>query len=224
MSSKPIVYANQEMLDRISKIESQMVSGTEKGRPSTWQLTGEVNAKARPINSLLAEHLDFNTVSKLPPTITQEKSTTIEAMIKQRILDELFDDPIRRYVPSGKKGKTDEEQGFDFTKSKKGLGELYEDDYRKKLLASDPNAFLLSGNDLTGADAGLKKEITTLMRGLFFQLDSLSNLHFTPRPVLSNEAGISTQNVPSLMIEDALPIAVSTGQSKSAREVFSVNA
>lgn len=62
------------------------------------------------------------------------------------------------------------------------------------------------------------------MRTLYYQLDQLSNLHFTPRPAGLNEASISTQNVPSLMIEDAIPIAVSTGQSKSAREVFSINA
>ena len=47
---------------------------------------------------------------------------------------------------------------MDFTKSKKGLGELFEDDYRKKLASNDPNAYLFGG-DLTGADAALKKEI-----------------------------------------------------------------
>jgi hypothetical protein len=61
------------------------------------------------------------------------------------------------------------------------------------------------------------------MKTLFYQLDQLSNLHFTPRPAEA-EAGISTQNVPSLMIEDAIPIAVNAkGQSKSARETFSIN-
>ncbi len=91
-------------------------------------------------------------------------------MIKQRILDELFDDPVRRYLPGGKKGG-DDDNAFDFTKSKKGLGELYEDDYRKKLLKNDPNAFMLNTNDLTGADAQLKQEIAGLMKGLFYQLD-----------------------------------------------------
>jgi len=61
------------------------------------------------------------------------------------------------------------------------------------------------------------------MQGLFHQLDSLSNLHFTPKPAGLSDTQISTQNVPSLMIEDAIPISVSTGQSKSAREVFSIN-
>jgi U3 small nucleolar ribonucleoprotein component len=36
----------------------------------------------RSILDLLAEHLDFNSASKLPPVITQEKSTSIEALIK----------------------------------------------------------------------------------------------------------------------------------------------
>lgn len=136
-----------------------MVGGGNSGKEvKSWQLTGEVQSKARPLNSLLEEHLDFNTVSKLPPTITQEKSTNIEGMIKQRIMDELFDDPVRRYLPGGKRGD-DDDNHMDFSKSKKGLGELYEDDYRKKLLQNDPNAYLLQSNDLTGADAALKKEI-----------------------------------------------------------------
>lgn len=63
-------------------------------------------------------------------------------MIKQRVLDELFDDPVRKYLRGQKEGD-DDDNGFDFTKSKKGLGELYEDDYRKKLLKNDPSAFLL---------------------------------------------------------------------------------
>ena len=112
-------------------------------------------------------------------------------MIKQRILDELFDDPIRKYI-SGKKSGDDDDQRFDFSKSKKGLGELYEDDYRKKLLSNDPNAYMIQANDLTGADGALKQEIAGLVRTLFYQLDSLSNLHFTPRPPTMSETQIST--------------------------------
>ena len=33
-----------------------------------------------------------------------------------------------------------------------------------------------------------------------------------------------TQNVPALMLEDALPIHVSKGLTKSAKEIFAVNA
>jgi U3 small nucleolar RNA-associated protein MPP10 len=177
-------YTNQEMVSKIEKLEDQMVSGKDPVSKKGWQLQGEATSHSRPLNSLLAEHLDFNTASKLPPTITQEKSTSIEAVIKQRIMDELFDDPVRKYLPGGKKGQDDD--GFDFTKSKKGLGELYEDEYRKKLLKNDPNAYLLTSNDLTGADAKAKQEIQQLMKGLFYQLDQLSNMHFTPRPPMND--------------------------------------
>ena len=62
--------------------------------PKEWQLTGEVKATERPVNSLLNVHVDFNTATKLPPTITKETTNAIEALIKQRVLDELFDDPV----------------------------------------------------------------------------------------------------------------------------------
>ena len=42
-------------------------------------------------------------------------------MIKQRILDELFDDPIRRVAGNVDKGMDD--FALDFTKSNKGLGD-----------------------------------------------------------------------------------------------------
>jgi hypothetical protein len=44
-------------------------------------------------------------------------------------------------------------------------------------------------------------------------------LHFTPK-YARIESQIQTQNVSSLQLEDALPIQVSKGQTKSAREVF----
>jgi len=184
----------------------------------SWQLLGEVHARDRPLNSLLAEHLDFNVGTKLPPAITKETTNTIESVIKQRVLDELFDDPVR--IETKDKKKSDD-YGFDFTKSKKGLGELYEEDVRNKLIKADPNSFLL--NDLnSGTDVALKKEIDSLMKGLFYQLDTLSNFNFTPKPV-NNETQILTQNVPAMLLEDAIPISVSGGRTKSAHEVFISN-
>lgn len=50
--------------------------------PKEWQLTGEVRAQDRPKDSLLAVHVDFNTATKLPPTITRETTNAIEALIK----------------------------------------------------------------------------------------------------------------------------------------------
>ena len=134
----------------------------------------------RPMNSLLEEHLDFSLANKLPPTITKETTYTIENAIKQRILDELFDDPVRIYVQNSKRNINDDD-AFDFIKSKKGLGDLYEDDLRNKLIQQDPNAYL--HHDISGgADSGVKKEIDSLMKNLFYQLDCLSNFNYTPKP------------------------------------------
>ena len=156
---KEMQFVNADMLPKIERIENQMVGDKD------WQMQGEVQAGKRPMNSLLEHHLDFDVGSKLPPTMTQEKTNSIEQAIKQRVMDELFDDPVRKQLVEKTRGD-DEDNRFDFTKSKKGLGELYEDDYKKKLYSADPNSFLI--NDLTGgADSALKQEVQSIMRSLF---------------------------------------------------------
>lgn len=105
-------------------------------------MTGEVTSKQRPVNSLLNEILDFNSATKLPPQITKETTIAIETLIKQRILDELFDDPIRKYTPrTNRLPKSGEENEMDFTKSKRGLADLYGDDLTKKLVKMNPGKF-----------------------------------------------------------------------------------
>lgn len=82
---------------------------------------------------------------------------------------------------------------------------------------TNPEVFLES--ELAGPDAPLKREIEEISKDFFANLDTLSNFHFTPKTArIENQ--ISTQNVPSLMLEDALPIQVGKGQTKTAREVF----
>jgi hypothetical protein len=68
---------------------------------------------------------------------------------------------------------------MDFTKSKKGLGDLYADDLARKLADSNPEAFL--EGELAGPDAPLKRECEDIARELFNNLDTLCNFHFTPR-------------------------------------------
>jgi U3 small nucleolar RNA-associated protein MPP10 len=130
-------------------------------------MKGEVQVKDREYNALLEEYLDFDTASKAPPKITQETTNAIEALIKQRVLDELFDDPIRRTKKQD--GTGDGGKELDFSKSGKGLGEEYADDYAKRLYAENADMFL--ENELTGIDGGLKKEIEELFNGLFRNLN-----------------------------------------------------
>ncbi len=117
------------------------------------------------------------------------------------MLDELFDDPVLKQG-STKRRKLDEKE-IDFTKSKAGLGDIYGEELKNRLMVNNPEAFLEA--ELAGPDAPLKREIEEIARDLFANLDTLSNMHFTPK-VARTENAISTQNVPSLLLEDALPI------------------
>jgi U3 small nucleolar RNA-associated protein MPP10 len=63
---KKQVFVNEEMVEKIEKIEDEMMN------PKPWEMAGEATAKDRPVNSLLEVHLDFNAATKLPPTITKE--------------------------------------------------------------------------------------------------------------------------------------------------------
>lgn len=64
------------------------------------------------------------------------------------------------------KKKDDDEDVLGFNKPKRGLADEYEDDFRKKMLEKDPNAYL--GNEFSGTDSGIKKEVDELMRNLFY--------------------------------------------------------
>ena len=64
--NQELKYANEEMLDKIKKIEDEMMDQKK------WQMKGEIQCNDRAYNSLLEEYVDFDTASKLPPQITQE--------------------------------------------------------------------------------------------------------------------------------------------------------
>ena len=59
--NKEMGFANQEMVDKITKIEDQMMDQKK------WTMQGEVECKDRNYNSLLEEFVDFDTATKLPP-------------------------------------------------------------------------------------------------------------------------------------------------------------
>ena len=187
--------------------------------PKAWTLTGEATNRERPLNSLLDVHLDFNAATKLPPIITKEVTIKIEELIKQRVLDELFDDPVLLAENRRKKLNKGETE-MDFTKNKKGLGDLYAEDMANKLLSTNPEDFL--EKELNGPDAPLKREIEEISKDLFQNLETLSNFHYVPKAP-KQEAQIQSKNVPALMLEEGIAFDVSKGKQKSAREVFKVD-
>ncbi|TIA87809.1 hypothetical protein E3P99_02933 [Wallemia hederae] len=186
---------------QIADLEDENVAAKE------WTLKGEVTSKARPENSLLAEDLDFETINKITPENTEEKQSTLEDLIKRRIINEQFNDVEKvtqvnekPFLPSRLFELSDQQ-------SQQGLGDLYANEY--------------SGNTVNVDDKLAKehKEIDEMWNQLSSKLDALSNAHFTPP---APKAQIETvSNTPSISLENALPTAQSTSSQAAPEEVYS---
>lgn len=191
---------------RMQKKIALLEEEASKSRP--WHLQGEAKAKQRPQNSLLETHLEYDRADKIAPVITLATTATLEDMIKQRIKDEAFDDPIRKLAPEA--FNPQEEHELSTEKSKEGLGELYARDYLKESLNMDEK------NDEKQRHKECKT--ATLFKKLCIKLDALSNFHFAPKPVIP-ELEISSKT-PAISMEEIIPIGVSTSTQCAPEEVF----
>jgi U3 small nucleolar RNA-associated protein MPP10 len=71
---------------QIAELEAENI------REKDWVLMGEATSKKRPYNSLLEEDLDFEQVQRPISSITTERVTSLEELIKRRILEVRFTD------------------------------------------------------------------------------------------------------------------------------------
>ncbi|KAJ4712358.1 U3 small nucleolar ribonucleoprotein MPP10 [Melia azedarach] len=193
---------------QLKKLQSE-IEMMEKANldPKTWTMQGEVTAAQRPKNSALEVDLDFQHNIRPAPVITEEFTASLEEMIKKRIVEGQFDDVQK--LPSLPSKAPRELKELDENKSKKGLAEVYEEEYVQK---TNPAAAPLSFSDEQ------KKEASMLFKKLCLKLDALSHFHFTPKPVIED---MSIQaNVPALAMEEIAPIAVSDAAMLAPEEVF----
>ncbi len=70
--------------EQIAQLEQESIAKKD------WTLMGEANSRARPLNSLLEEDLEFEHGQRVVPVITEEKVKTLEELIKARILEVRF--------------------------------------------------------------------------------------------------------------------------------------
>ncbi|KAG6529373.1 hypothetical protein ZIOFF_011571 [Zingiber officinale] len=118
-----------------------------------------------------------------------------------------FDDVERAPILPSKPPKETKE--MDENKSKKGLAEIYEEEYAQKTGLA---LALLSTSDK------LKIEATMLFKKISLKLDALSHFHFAPKPVIED---MSIQvNVPALAMEEVAPLAVSDAAMLAPEEIF----
>jgi U3 small nucleolar RNA-associated protein MPP10 len=87
-SSKSQYESRLERLSaQIAELEAENV-GEKK-----WTVRGETHSRARPVNSLLEEDLEYEHIAKVVPVVTEETTASLEDKIKQRILDVRFARP-----------------------------------------------------------------------------------------------------------------------------------
>ncbi|KAG6686532.1 hypothetical protein I3843_11G024100 [Carya illinoinensis] len=199
------VSTHEKELEKLRSKIGQMEKANLE--PKAWTMQGEITAAKRPLNSALEVDLDFEHNVRPAPVITEEVTSSLEDMIKKRILEGLFDDVHKAFTLPSKASKEIKE--LDENKSKKGLGEIYEEEYVQK---TDMTSAPLSFKDEK------KKEASVLFKKLCLKLDALSHFHFTPKPVI--EDMIIQTNVPALAMEEIAPVAVSDAAMLAPEEVF----
>ncbi|XP_019223938.1 PREDICTED: U3 small nucleolar ribonucleoprotein protein MPP10 isoform X2 [Nicotiana attenuata] len=195
----------KELVKLRSTIEEMEKANLEE---KAWTMQGEVTAARRPKNSALEVDLDFEHNVRPAPVITEEVTASLEELIQKRIVEGRFDDVQK--PPSLPSRAPRETKELDDNKSKKGLAEIYEEEYVQKTG--------LVSTALSFSDEQ-KKEATMLFKKLCLKLDALSHFHFTPKPVIED---MSVQaNVPALAMEEIAPVAVSDAAMLAPEEVFS---
>ena len=203
MSEDSDIDENQ-IFSQIKEIEQKMISNKKE-----WSTRGEILGKERPKDSLLTKAMDFEVALKAPPIPDREYTDKLEAMIKQRIKDDLFDDPIKKQIINLNENKRANDNELNFDKSKKGLGEIYEEKYL--------------GNEKTETKADeIKKDCDDLCNKLFDIFKQMTNGSATPYGIRGKQENeINITNMPAIQIEEVGNfISDNKDMIKSGKEMF----
>lgn len=226
----PVVGApksQSELQKSIAKMEAEIEQlENEQLEKKHWSQLGEAQATERPLNSLIELHVDMPMSHFAMKRAAAEAGALgddedgdgddghvtkldLERIIKQRIADKIFDDVVPRAEerPADKTATEDPLEGLDTTKSRVGLGEIYAEQYEKEVLGN-------LGNEKESEE---KRNLKVLFAKLMYQLDSLCNNHFTPKPISMTKAG-NTGEAGAIQMEDAIPLTMVGNSRISAPE------
>ena len=205
VAERGLLSSHERRMERLQS-EIQTLEGEAMGE-KVWELKGEVKNAARPENSLLEATLDYDRATRVAPTITPEVTSALEDVIKARILEEDWNDVVRKLAATERKQV--ELMELSQEKSKEGLGEVYEKEYMKTSL----------GFEDTEEKKKEQDKIQLMFDNLSWKLNALSNFHFTPKPAV-HEIKVQA-SVPAIAMEEAVPMAVSDANLKAPEEVYS---
>eukprot|EP01147_Barroeca_monosierra_P000717 gene717-4010_t len=191
-----------ELKQQIQVIEAENVA--EK----PWQLSGEADAHKRPENSLLEEFVEYEHLTAPPPIMTEETSHNLEEIIKQRIIDNIFDDVERRFDESmrieAQKPEVSQE------KSKLSLAEVYEQEF----IETSHGAITSAAERRVQQQ---RNEVKQLMMTIEDELNALTNAHYVPmRP--TEDLTIATK-APVISLEEVTPTAMANTTQQAPEEI-----
>ncbi|NWS86461.1 MPP10 protein, partial [Toxostoma redivivum] len=208
ISPSEIKSSFEKRQEKMSKKIKSLEEALLEEKP--WQLKGEVSGHKRPENSLLEETVLFDHAVRMAPVITEETTFQLEDIIKQRILDEAWDDVVPKEKPKEEAYEYKKRISLDHEKSKLSLAEIYEQEYIK-----------LHQQKTEEEENPEHKEIQEMMDSLFQKLDALCNFHFTPKPPVPEVKIVS--NLPALSMEEVAPVAVSDAALLAPEEIKKKN-
>ncbi|NXO31257.1 MPP10 protein, partial [Cisticola juncidis] len=208
ISPSEIKSSFEKRQEKMSKKIKSLEDALLEEKP--WQLKGEVTGQKRPENSLLEETVLFDHAVRMAPVITEETTFQLEDIIKQRILDEAWDDVVPKEKPKEEAFEYKKRISLDHEKSKLSLAEIYEQEYMK-----------LHQKKTEEEENPEHKEIQEMMDSLFQKLDALCNFHFTPKPPVPEVKIVS--NLPAISMEEVAPVAVSDAALLAPEEIKEKN-
>ena len=212
-SSNLSKYAQRQAAIRaqVEHLEQENIAKKE------WMYIGEATAKDRPKNSLLelSEELEVERSAKPVPAVTEERTRSLEEIIKQRIIDDNFDDVVRKLPPSlslkSQAYEDDPDMQEPGSKPTRGLAEIYEQEHLRRIdPANNPTPLALSVQKQHA-------EIDELWKSLSHQLDSLTSWRFIPAPEIVERV---VTNIPTIDMEDARPDGELSTTMLAPQEVY----
>jgi len=204
LAERGILSSHQRRMKNLNTQIEQFEKEAISDRP--WLLKGEVKGTARPENSLLEATLDYDRPTRVAPAITVEVTAALEDIIKQRVLDQNWDDVIRKFAVNETAQK--EQVELSMEKSKEGLGEIYEKEFMKNAMGFEENEEMRKDQE----------EIEAMFKNLCWKLDALSNFHFTPKPIV-RELQVKP-SAPAITMEEVVPMSVSEANLRAPEEIY----
>lgn len=173
----------------IAAIESETL---ESDRP--WALRGEINARQRPSDSLLEEAVDFDSLARPTPQITEERTEEIEEVIKRRIEEAAWDDVERKdgrdlTLLNGMTAAATQKSSRPLLEDvatagpSRSLTQVYED---------DATAQLTGHTALDEESRAKQNELTALFAKICRHVDGLSGNRFAPKVYVQSDFQIKT--------------------------------